>query len=178
MTTFRVLLIVLSSVILTNCSNRTKDEIQNSNIGELKTENKIDKRFLTLDDLTDLISKDILNKKVIIEFLKRLDEHWAYIGTDEKGLHFMKSNDESSNGIITYFSKYHIIEYLLFSKNQFFNISRSIKSRNFALTDSKKNEYGRDVSTYASKDIVIILEEIPLTTPGESGFKVLIGQKR
>jgi phage pi2 protein 07 len=187
MKNFKLFLIFCISIILTSCNNSsaTKENSANADSSQSILTNKSDneenqkkKDFLSFPDLKKLVTIDNLNKETIVAFLKENDDSWQYEGTDNKAIYFSKNNDEASKGIITYYFKYHAIEYTIFRKNQFFNISKNIKNENYTLTTSNENQYGGARTTYSSNEFVIVMEEVPLTTPGDSGFKILIAQKR
>ncbi|MBN8861054.1 MAG: hypothetical protein J0H29_21865 [Sphingobacteriales bacterium] len=136
------------------------------------------KNFLDIEDLVALITTDNLNSKTISNYLNQLNKNWRYEATDNEGIYFIKDNDETTKELLIYHYKKYILEYLSFSKNHFFEISKGIKKQNFEILSKKENEYGGQVTTYSSGKIVIFTEEIPLTEPGKSGFKIAIAQKR
>ncbi|MBS1776625.1 MAG: hypothetical protein JSS64_10145 [Bacteroidetes bacterium] len=146
---------------------------------EARTEKVIiSKDFLDLEDLIALINSDNLDSKTIAAYLKTTNKNWKLKGSDNEEIYFIKDNEETQKELLTYHYKKYILEYLTFSKNHFFKISTEIKNQNFEITNEKENEYGGQITTYSSDKMVIMTEEVPLTEPGKSGFKILIAQKR
>jgi hypothetical protein len=58
----------------------------------------------------------------------------------------------------------------------FSDISKSFKAGGYVLTSSSHNKHGGMVITYKSNNYIIVLEDIPLTPPGESGYKVFVAR--
>lgn len=173
------------ALLLTSCgaNETTNPEISKDNAEQINTPNQKEKAiktkdFLDLEDLITIINLDNLDSKTISEYLKPINKNWKSEGSDNEEIYFIKNNDEAKKEMLTYHYKNYILEYLTFSKNHFFQISKDIKQKNFEITKTSQNEYGGQLTTFSSGKLIIVTEVIPLTEPGQNGFKILIAQKR
>ncbi len=166
---------LLLTIFACNNSNNNQSQTQ---IESKKNDTIKPKIFLSLSDLLSLIDQDGLNKSTIISYLDSINTNWKFKGADDEEMFFMKINDEKSKEMITYKYKQFIIEYLTYSKNHYLDISREITAAQFKVTNEMKNDYGGQEYQYASDKYNIITKEIPMTEPGEIGFKVFVAQKR
>lgn len=155
-----------------------KDKEERSNSAVQQDEKNKAKDFLEVEDLIKIIGLDNLDKKTISAYLKPLNKNWKAEGSDNEEIYFIKNKDEATKEMLTYHYKNYILEYITFSKNHFFQITKDIKEQNFEITKTSQNEFGGQITTFSSMKIFIVTEEIPLTEPGQNGFKVLVAQKR
>ncbi len=190
----RLLVFLTSCLFIVSCgtneavkndTSKKEDTVrsENDNYKDLQIEKEqvktvVIKDFLELSDIITLITTDNLNTKSIGNYLKQINKNWTLKGSDEEEIYFVKDNNEATKELLTYHYKKYILEYLTFSKNHFFDLTKEIKNGNFEMTKETENEYGGKVTTYSTDKMIIMTEEIPLTEPGKSGFKILIAQKR
>lgn len=173
------------ALMLTSCGTNetTEQEISKDKSEQINTPNQKEEKiktkdFLDLDNLITITNFDNLDSKTISEYLMPINKNWKLEGSDNEEIYFIKNNDEAKKEMLTYHYKNYILEYLTFSKNHFFQITKDIKQQNFEITETSQNKYGGQLTTFSSGKLLIVTEEIPLTEPGQSGFKILIAQKR
>ena len=179
------ILAISFAMYLTSCGvNETKNpDTQKDNAEQINRagqQDKINKTrdFLQVADLIKIISLDNLDKKTISEYLKPINKNWKAEGSDNEEIYFLKNKDEATKEMLTYHYKNYVLEYLTFSKNHFFEITKDIKEQDFEIAKTSKNEFGGQITTFSSKKLLIVTEEIPLTEPGQNGFKIFVAQKR
>ncbi len=132
-----------------------------------------ERNFLKIGDLIPMYLKKETNISLVLQDLKKINQNWEYIGSDEDEIDFSNENNDELFGV---YNTKSLCKYLFFDKENFSQIVHGIKERGYVFKKGYKNKFGTEIRIYGTSQLYIRTSVLHLPY-GKMGYGFYISER-